>query len=350
MNIITKKEINILKNNLMRDEIDIDFIRNILIKEKKVILICGPTCCGKSNLAVSLAILFRTNIISIDSMQVYKGMDIGTDKLRTEKYKINQYMIDLFEPGYTVTAVEFRDICRSIIEKEFFEKKNIPILVGGSGLYIRSVVDDLEFTPFFEEINNKIIRESIKNEIKLKGTEHFYKKLLKVDPQYCEKISKNDERRITRALEVYEITGKPFSYFQNKWSERKSIYNCTFLGMTRDKKNLNNCIVRRIEDMFSNGLLEEVKLLIEKGYNDSFSLKQAVGYKELLNYLNGSIDYKESIQEIIKNTKKLAKKQLTWFKADPRIEWVRVDNYYDICDLINDTIKIILKDLKYEYN
>ncbi|MCL5069397.1 MAG: hypothetical protein M1308_00630, partial [Actinobacteria bacterium] len=132
MNIITKKEIDILKNSLTRDEINMDLIKEVLIKEKKVLLICGPTCCGKSNLAVNLAILFKTNIISIDSMQVYKGMDMGTDKLRTEKYKINQYMIDLFEPGHNVTVVEFRDICRSIIEKEFFKKKNIPILVGGS--------------------------------------------------------------------------------------------------------------------------------------------------------------------------------------------------------------------------
>jgi tRNA dimethylallyltransferase len=350
MNIITSKDIKILKDNLSRNKIDIDFVRNSLIKEKKILLICGPTCCGKSSLALNLAILFKTNIISIDSMQIYKGMDIGTDKLRTEKYKINQHMIDLFEPNHYVTAVEFRDICRSIIEKEFFKKNNIPILVGGSGLYVRAVVDDLEFTPSFEEFDDKLIRENIKNEIKLKGTEHFYKKLFEIDPEYCKKISKNDERRITRALEVYQITGKPFSYFQNKWSERKSIYNCTFLGLVKDKNNLNDCIVKRIEKMFLNGLLEEVKTLINKGYSECFSLKQAVGYKEVLDYLSGSIAYKESIQEIKKNTKKLVKKQLTWFKADPRIEWISVDNYYDIRDLINDTIKIIWKDLKYEYN
>ncbi|MCL5073386.1 MAG: tRNA (adenosine(37)-N6)-dimethylallyltransferase MiaA [Actinobacteria bacterium] len=350
MNIITEKEIDLLKNNLVRDKINMDFIREILIKEKKVLLVCGPTCCGKSNLAVNLAILFKTNIISIDSMQVYKGMNIGTDKLRTEKYKINQYMIDLFEPGHNVTAVEFRDICRSIIEKEFFEKKNIPILVGGSGLYIRAVIDDLEFTSSIEEINNKAIRENIKNEIKLKGTEHFFNKLIEIDPQYCKKISKNDERRITRALEVYEITGKPFSYFQNKWSERKSIYNCTFIGLFKDKNNLNDCIVKRIERMFSDGLLEEIKTLIGKGYRECISLNQAVGYKEILDYLNNSIVYEEAIKEIIKNTKKLVKKQLTWFKADPRIEWIKIDNYYNICDLISDTIKIIWKDLKYEHN
>jgi len=350
MDIITNKEINTLKNKLVRDKIDIDFIRKVLIKEKKVLLICGPTCSGKSNLAVNLAILFKTNIISIDSMQIYKGMDIGTDKLRTEKYKVNQYMIDLFEPSHNITVVEFRDICRSVIQKEFFDKKNIPILVGGSGLYIRAVVDDLEFTSSFEEINDKIIRENIKNEIKLKGTEHFYKKLLEIDPQYCKKISKNDERRITRALEVYEITGKPFSYFQDKWNERKSIYNCIFLGLVRNKNNLNDCIAKRIEEMISKGLLEEVKTLIKKGYNGCFSLIQAVGYKEILNYLKGSITFKESVDEIIKNTKKLVKKQLTWFKADSRIEWVKVDNYYNICDLISDTIKIVWKDLKYEHN
>jgi len=259
-------------------------------------------------------------------------------------------MIDLFEPDHYVTAVEFRDICRSIIEEEFFKKKNIPILVGGSGLYVRAVVDDLEFAPSFEEIDDKIIRENIKNEIKLKGTEHFFKKLLEIDPQYCKKISKNDERRITRALEVYEITGKPFSYFQNKWDERKSIYNCIFLGLVQDKNNLNNCIVKRIGEMFSNGLLEEVKTLIDKGYNECFSLNQAVGYKEVLDYLNNFITYEESVQKIIKNTKKLVKKQLTWFKAESRIKWISVDNYHDICDLINDTIKIIWKDQKYEYN
>lgn len=348
MQIITKKEINELKLLLEKENISLEYFKETLVKCKKVITICGPTCCGKSNLAINLAILLNTDIISVDSMQVYKGMDIGTDKITTDKYKIKQYMIDLFNPDHYVTAVEFRDLCRLVIEDDFFKKNNIPILVGGSGLYLRAILDDLKFTPVNDEIDDNIIRENIKNEIKLKGIEYIFQKLLVIDPVYCKKISGNDERRIIRALEVYKITGKPFSYFQDKWNERKSIYNCVFVGLVRDKKNLNECIASRIDKMFSDGLLDEVKTLVDKGYGNSFSLKQAVGYKELLNYLTGLISYEESIQEVIKNTRKLAKKQLTWFNADSRINWIRIDNYYNIGDLISDTIKSIWKDSEHE--
>jgi tRNA dimethylallyltransferase len=337
--------------NLYKISIRLDDFVNKLLESKKIIVICGPTCTGKSISAINLAKILDTDLISVDSMQIYKGMDIGTDKYKTETSGIRQFMIDLYEPDYNYNAVQFRDLCRELIRENFFEKKKIPILAGGSGLYLRSVLDDLEFVSKddsnFDERSSKE-RETIKKEIKNNGLPAAFEKLKNKDPLYCEKISANDERRIIRALEVYNLTGKPFSSFQNKWLERKSIYNTTFLGFTRDKQILHSCIENRIDLMIEKGLLDEVKNLLKKGYKNSNSLKQAVGYKETVEYLEGLTTLEECISEIKKNTKKLAKKQATWFKADKRIKWISIDNYDNILNLMTDMIKIIWEDVNNE--
>lgn len=310
-----------------------------LTDQKKVIVLCGPTCTGKTKLSLILAETLNTNIVSVDSMQAYNKMDIGTDKYNTDELGIKQFMVNLYNPDYNMTVVEFRDRCREIIEKEFFDKKKVPILVGGSGLYIRAVVDDLNFTN--QNISTLSVRQEILKEIENLGSEKVYEKLKKIDPTYAYKISKNDIRRIVRALEVYQITGNTFSSFQNSWNERKSIYNCIFIGLSKTKDKLNECIEKRVEKMLNLGLIDEVKKLIEEGYENCISLSQAVGYKEVIKYLKGYVTLDECKDEIIKNTKKLAKKQFTWFKADPRINWIQVDNYDNICDLINDVFNII---------
>lgn len=337
-----------LTGNLSKICIRLDDFVNRLLETKKIIIICGPTCTGKSISAINLANILDTDLISVDSMQVYKSMNIGTDKYKTETLGIIQYMVDLYEPDYSLNTVQFRDLCRKLIREKFFAKKKIPILAGGSGLYLRSVLDELDFVseddPSFQRRNIKE-RETIKKEVENKGLSVVFEKLKKIDPQYCEKISARDERRIIRALEVYNLTGKPFSSFQNKWFERKSIYNTTFLGFTRDKKSLHNCIENRVDLMIKKGLLDEVKSLVKKGYKDCNSIKQAVGYKEIVEYLEGLSTLKECISEIKKNTKKLAKKQTTWFKADKRIKWISIDNYDNILNLITDMIKIVWEDV-----
>lgn len=388
MKILDKDEINFIQNNKKYFEPDFLSIRQLMLEKKIIPVICGPTCTGKSALAFNLAKIFETDIISIDSMQVYKGLDIGTDKYDSSQIGINQYMTDIFEPDHKLTVVKFRDICRNIIEEEFFKKGRTPIMAGGSGLYLRAVIDELDFTADNDrenatgedsssgkeirsrkengkcriknnatgkENNGSIIGEDGNNKIREglycqaesseDGLLGLYAKLKEMDPVYAAKISPNDKKRIIRAIEVYTLTGRPFSSFQNKWKTRKSIYNCIIIGLLTQKEMLYANIEKRTDRMFEKGLINEVQALIEQGYKDSNSLAQAVGYKEVLRYLGGDIDIDMCRQEIVKNTKRLAKKQMTWFKADPRINWIRTDNYDNIFDLIANVFEVFnLKD------
>lgn len=382
MKILDKGEINFIQNNKKYFEPDFLSVRQSMLEKKIIPIICGPTCTGKSALAFNLAKIFETDIISIDSMQVYKGLDIGTDKYDSSQIGINQYMTDIFKPDHKLTVVEFRDICRNTIEEEFFNKGRIPIMAGGSGLYLRAVIDELDFTADNDNGNaigedygrskdNKSGKENSKSSVNniASGKENIggiigedgnkireglycqaesskggllglYAKLKEMDPVYAAKISPNDKKRIIRAIEVYTLTGRPFSSFQNKWKARKSIYNCIIIGLLTPKEMLYANIEKRTDRMFENGLINEVQALTEQGYKYSNSLAQAVGYKEVLRYLGGDIDMDMCRQEIVKNTKRLAKKQMTWFKADPRINWIRTDNYDNIFDLIANVFEV----------
>ena len=366
MRILQKDDPGAIFKTLKSKGVDLDELISSAVSLKKVIVICGPTCTGKSALAVNLAGIFHTDIISVDSMQVYRGMDIGTDKFDTSLSGIKQYMTDIFEPDFNVTAVLFRDMCRKIIRKEFFHRRKIPVLAGGSGLYMRAVTDDLEFTSsaaagryienlfsdsaIFDSFLSKNTRSEIIKEIENEGAGNVYEKLKKIDPEYAQKISKNDTRRIIRALEVFKTTGYPFSNFQKKWNKRNSFYNSTFIGLAREKNILYGCISERVESMFKKGFVSEVERLIKSGHGNSGSILQAVGYREVLKYIGGSITLAGCKEEIKTATKKLAKKQMTWFKADPRINWINTDDYSSISNLLIEVISIIWKDLNYEKN
>jgi len=318
---------------------DIASVKKKATDAKAVIVICGPTCTGKTSIAIKLAGILSTDIVSVDSMQVYKGMNIGTDKYDVKKYGIRQFMVDIISPDVNFTVVDFRQMCRDLIQKEFFDKKKIPVLAGGSGLYLRAVTDELGFAG----------SEAIaKHDDTTAGSKNpgLYQELASIDPVYAAKISCNDNKRIIRALEVYKSTGKKFSSFQDTWEQRKSIYNTIFIGLTAEKNDIFSCIEKRVDSMLKNGLADEVRGLAEKGYDKYNSLKQAVGYKEMLNYLKGLEDMGECRQNIIKNTKKLVKKQLTWFKADPRINWLSANIYGNISGLTDKFLEIIRKQLQ----
>ena len=361
MRILGKDEIIFIRNNKKFFDPDFLSVRQMMLEKKLIPVICGPTCTGKSALAFNLAKIFETDIISIDSMQVYKGLDIGTDKYDSSRIGIKQYMTDVFEPGHKMTVVEFRDICRNIIKEKFFKKGKIPIIAGGSGLYLRAVIDELDFTIDNDkntgsgviveketsrggsaEKDGKKIREELytQSENNEGGLLELYIKLRQVDPLYAAKISPNDKKRIIRAIEVHTLTGYPFSSFQEKWQTRKSIFNCIIIGLLTQKEMLHANIEKRVDRMFEKGLIHEVEVLSGQGHALSNSLTQAVGYKEVLRYLDGDIDIDMCRQEIIKNTKRLAKKQMTWFKADPRINWIRTDNYDNIFDLIEHVFNV----------
>ncbi|MDD3520009.1 MAG: tRNA (adenosine(37)-N6)-dimethylallyltransferase MiaA [Actinomycetota bacterium] len=340
----------IIKNNfLIKDLIEkkgIRILKKKLIDTKAVVVICGPTCSGKTKAALNLALLLETDIVSADSMQAFKYMNIGTDKRDTEEFSIKQFMTDICDPDYRMTAVEFRDIARNIIKNEFFNKNKVPIIAGGSGLHIRAIIDDLMYAP---EACDKIKME-IRNGIKIKGLDYFYKELKKLDNEYSLKINKNDERRIIRALAVCYGTKRKYSDYLNNWDKRKSIYNCVMIGLNTERKALYENIENRVNEMMKKGLLDEVKILYEKGYSECNSVTQAIGYKELIRYLNKEITFDESVKEIKKNTRHLAKKQLTWFKADNRINWIYVEDNLSQSELIINIINIINSKVNYEKN
>jgi len=337
MEIIKNSELKSIKTRLKNNQIDLNELIEKLTNSKKVIIICGPTCTGKSKVGIIIAKLLGTDIISVDSMQVYKGMDIGTDKCDTENHGIKQFMTDIFEPGHNLSVIEFREICNDIIDKNFFKKGKIPLLVGGSGLYIKGVINGMDTVPG----KNNEVRKRLEEEIKSNDINKYYLKLKKIDPEYVKKISENDRRRIIRALEVYEITGRPFSSLQNVWESKKSSYKAIFIGLNIERDKLYKRIEERVEIMFEKGLVSEVKKLVEKGFKDCNSILQAVGYKEVLKYLKGEITLESCTAEVKKNTRRLAKKQMTWFNSEPKINWIRADNYDNIFNLTEDILKII---------
>jgi tRNA dimethylallyltransferase len=332
------KEINLndIDINLF-DSKKIFEIKQKLISEKYLIIICGPTASGKSLAAFVLARLFNTNIISADSMQAYIGMNIGTDKRDFSNFGIKQFMIDICKPDHFLTSVEYRNKAREIIKKDFLDKEMIPVIAGGSGLHIRAITEDLMDIPE----GSHDLRSKIKKSIDEMGLPYYYEKLKNTDPEYAAKISSNDERRIIRALEVFENTGKKFSEFQNKWQERESVYNCIFIGLFADRKKLYENIEKRVNQMIGEGLPDEVRNLVSSGYMGSFSMQQAIGYKELIKFLNGETTFDFAVDEIKKNTRHLAKKQYTWFNADDRINWITTDNYDNIYNLTDDILNII---------
>jgi len=336
MEILKKNEYKKLAGFLAKHSIDMDLLKNKLINLKKIIVICGPTGIGKSKLGISICGFLDTDIISVDSMQVYKGMNIGTDKINTENYGIKQYMVDIFEPDHKLSVMEFKNTAKNIINEEFIKSRKIPLMVGGSGLYVRAIIDDLDKGPG----EDREFRKAIEDDIKKNGSKKHYNKLLKIDNEYALKISENDSRRIIRALEVFHFSGIPFSQFQKAW-DRKADCEVTFIGLNKDRSQLYLDIEKRVEDMFDSGLVKEVKCLIEQGYKESFSLKQAVGYKEVIDHIEGKTDLAKCKDEVKKNSRRLAKKQMTWFGRDSRINWIRVDNYDNMFDLIIDTLKII---------
>lgn len=346
MKIFSDYDLRLIKNDLKINNINLGKLKRRLGTLKKVIVICGPTCTGKSRTGIVIAKLFDTDIISTDSMQVYRGMNIGTDKYDSKRYGVKQYMIDMFEPDYNFSVMEFKNICREIIEKQFFDKKKIPLFVGGSGLYIRRTIENMNNAPR----GNELIRKRLKEEIERDGTGEYYKKLKKIDKDYADRISKNDRRRIVRALEVYEITGRPFSDFQTAWKNKKSGYNSVYVGLEMKRSDLYDLIEKRVDSMFERNLVDEVKNLVKKGYGQCNSLMQAVSYKEVLKYLNGEINLNSCIELVKRNTRRLAKKQMTWFRAEPAINWIRVNNYDNIFNLTLNVFKILEKKTADEKN
>ena len=282
-------------------------------------IIVGPTAVGKTALSVLLSEHFPLEVVSADSRQIYKYMDIGTAKPdKAILQKIKHHFIDILEPDAYYSAGMFGKDARQVI-KEIRDKGILPLVVGGSGLYIRALVDGL----FEADLRDEALRRSLKEECGRVGLDRMYERLQKIDAPYAAKISPSDQKRILRALEVWELSGKKISELQKEKTPAEFVP--LFFGLTAERPILYERINRRVDEMLKSGLLEEVEKLYDRGYTRGLNALNTVGYKEVFDYLEGKLNYNDMEEHIKRNTRRYAKRQLTWFRQDSRIRWIQVD-------------------------
>lgn len=306
----------------------------------KLVVIVGPTGIGKTSLSIELAKKLNGEIISADSMQIYKYMDIGTAKVNEEEMKgVNHHLIDFIEPDEDFTVADYRIKTKEKI-KEINKRNRIPLLVGGTGLYVNSIVYDLNFTRVAsdEDIRNRL--EKLKDEF---GNQYLFNMLKKVDPESAQKINLNDTKRIIRAIEIYEITGKPRSLHNNNFRKLNNEYDLIMIGLNMDRKKLYDRINKRVDWMIDNALIDEVKKLLSLGYSKDLISMQAIGYKEIISYLDNTVGFDRAIEMIKKGSRNYAKRQLTWFRRDKRIKWFDIDEYSSLDELTFKVMEHIRK-------
>ena len=286
------------------------------IQQEKVVVIIGPTAVGKTKLSIDMAKAFDGEIISGDSMQVYREMDIGTAKVTKEEMEgIPHYMIDIRDPDEPFSAAEFQQLVRMHIH-DISKRGKLPIIVGGTGLYIQSVLYDYQFS---ESPGDEAYRESLERLAETDGVGAVYDMLKHADPQSAERIHPNNVRRVIRALEILHTTGKTMSETL-EGQKQILLYDAAIVGLTMERDKLYNRINQRVDLMMEQGLLEEVKSLYEKGLRHCQSI-QAIGYKELYAYFEGITTLEEAVEALKTNSRRYAKRQLTWFRNKMDVTW-----------------------------
>jgi tRNA dimethylallyltransferase len=274
----------------------------------------GPTACGKTEAAIALAQALGTEVASCDSMLVYRGMDIGTAKPTAEqRAAVPHHLLDLAEPSERFTVARFQDAARGVIAA------GRSLLVGGSGLYFRAIVDDLRFPP-----EDPAVRAALEAEADQLGADQLYERLAGVDPVAAARIDPANVRRTIRALEVSTITGAPFSDFAAAW-ERYDSDRVRAAGVRLDTRTLDARVRARIAGMLDAGWLDEVRSLVARGFGAWLTATQAIGYSELAEYLEGELAIDEAMERTVRRTKELARRQMAWFRRDPRIRWFDAD-------------------------
>lgn len=290
-----------------------------------LIVLTGPTAVGKTSLSISLAKAVNGEIISADSMQVYKGMDIGSAKIRKEEMQgVTHYLVDILEPEEEFHIVKFQELAKAAME-EIYAKGKIPLLVGGTGFYIQAVTRDIDFTQAEQETS---YREELEQLAKEKGTEYLHEKLREVDPKSAENIHANNVKRVIRALEFYHQNGTPISDHNEEQKQQTSPYNLSYFVLTAPREILYERIDRRVDQMMEEGLLEEVKSLRERGCHRGMVSMQGLGYKEILAYLEGEYPLEEAVRILKRDTRHFAKRQLTWFRREQDVIWVDKEQFH----------------------
>lgn len=296
-----------------------------------VIAIVGPTAVGKTALSIEVAQKLSGEIISGDSMQVYQGMDIGTDKITSEQMQdIPHYMLDIKQPDIPFSVADFQKHVRYYID-HILAKNKLPIIVGGSGLYIQAVLYDYDFTVVKRDPQ---YTATLEKQIEREGITPLYHKLQQIDPEQARKIHPNNHRRIIRALEIYETTGETMSERHNQ-QQNEPLYNDHIIALTMERSILYERINGRVDEMVAQGLIDEVESLYEKGYAQTQAMR-GIGYKEFIPYFKNERSLEACIEDLKRNTRRYAKRQLTWFKNKMDVNWYDIlpENKHQVYDKI----------------
>lgn len=308
---------------------------------EKVVVLIGPTAVGKTKMSIELAKRLQGEIINGDSMQIYKGLDIGTAKIRSEEMGgIPHHLIDIKEPYESFSVAEFQTLARSLITN-ITNRGKFPIIVGGTGLYIQSVIYDYQFS---DAPSNDSYRQALEQ----CSSDELYERLRHIDPISAERIHPNNVRRVIRALEIYHCTGKTMTEWL-KEQKRQLVYNVALIGLTMEREKLYERINRRVDEMISQGLIEEVKRLYDQGVRDCQAI-QAIGYKELYAYFDGLITLEEAIEQLKQNSRRYAKRQLTWFRNQMPVQWFDMTDDTKFAMRVNEILHYIEGKFRFQSN
>ena len=293
--------------------------------KRPLIVLTGPTAVGKTSLSISLAKAVNGEIISADSMQVYKKMDIGSAKIRPEEMQgVKHYLVDVLEPEEEFHIVKFQQMAKEAME-EIYEKRKIPILVGGTGFYIQAVTRDIDFTEAQQE---NTYRAELEKLAETEGAEYLHDRLKEVDPASADTIHANNVKRVIRALEFYHQNGTPISAHNEEQKKQTSPYNLAYFVLNAPRDILYERIDKRVDQMLEEGLGKEVEGLKREGCHRGMVSMQGLGYKEILAYLEGEYPLEEAVRILKRDTRHFAKRQLTWFRRESDVIWVDKDKFH----------------------
>ncbi|MDO4518939.1 MAG: tRNA (adenosine(37)-N6)-dimethylallyltransferase MiaA [Eubacteriales bacterium] len=295
--------------------------------KRPLIVLTGPTAAGKTNLSIALAKAVNGEIISADSVQVYKKLNIGSAKIKKEEMQgVPHHLIDILEPDEEFHIVLFQSFVKKAMD-EIYAKGKVPILVGGTGFYIQAITRDIDFTTADQDDGYRQELEQLADE---KGAVYLHDMLAQVDPKSAEAIHANNVKRVIRALEFYHQNGSPISEHNEEQTQKSSPYNLAFFVLNLPREILYQRIDKRVDLMMKDGLLEEVLELKQAGLKRGHTSMQALGYKEILDYLDGAFSLDEAVRIIKRDTRHFAKRQITWFKREQDVIWVNKEDYnYD---------------------
>lgn len=295
--------------------------------KKPLIVLTGPTAAGKTELSIALAKKLNGAIISADSMQVYKYMNIGSAKIRPEEMQgVRHYLVDVLDPREEFHVARFQQMAKEAMD-EIYRNGQLPIVVGGTGFYIQALLKDIDFDESSGELP---CRKELEETARREGGAVLYERLKQVDPESAEAIHPNNVKRVIRALEFYQETGQPISLHNKEQKEKQPPYTYAYFVLNDDRARLYERIDRRVDRMVEQGLVGEVRWLKEHGYDRSLVSMQGLGYKELFPYLDGTCSLEEAVEIIKRDTRHFAKRQITWFKREPDVIWLNQQEFgYD---------------------